>query len=136
MKKILFFVMMLSIISFIESFNDILYAKTAEDFVVVLENISDKCPHGRQLFFRDTDGDGEYDTMRKTNCDGSYEETPMSVSGSGSFDRPGAHAEVISGDIDSDVYLVKIYYPSDGQVLGYLEKTSSNPVVVFTFAGY
>jgi hypothetical protein len=134
MKKIMFLAL-ISFSSFMFFLANLSYAKTADDFVVVLENISESCPHGRQLFFRDTDGDGEYDTMRKTNCDGTYEETPMSVSGTGSFDRPGAHAEVLSGDIDSDVYLVKIYYPSDGQVLGYLEKTASNTIAVFTFEG-
>jgi len=60
----------------------------------------------------------------------------MSVSGNGNFNRLGAHGIVISGDIDSDEYTIKVYFPSDNTILGYIQKMATNPVAIFTFQGY
>ncbi len=110
-------------------------AATAEDYIIVLENISKTCEHGRHLIFRDTNGDGIYDKVRKTNCDGTYTEDNMSVQGGGSFGRTGAHADVISGDVYSNAYKVRIYFPSDNTTLGYLEKFAGNDAI-FTFSSH
>ena len=130
------FLVLVLLFSFSILIPSIVFSATATDYVVVLENISKLCPHGRHVIFRDTNNDGEYDTIRKTNCDGTYSEGPMSVSGNGNFNRLGAHGIVISGDIDSDEYTIKVYFPSDNTILGYIQKMATNPVAIFTFQGY
>lgn len=130
MKKII----LLAICPLLFFVNNDLYATTAPDYVSVLENISEQCPYGRHLIFRDTNGDGEYDTVRKTECNGSYSESPMTVKGNGSFGRIGAHAEFVSGSWESGSYSIRIYFPTDNTTLGFLEKQTSNPVAVFTFS--
>ncbi len=135
MKKVIMLVLAV-LFSFSIFIPSIVFSATATDYIIVLENISNDCKYGRHLIFRDTNDDGEYDTIRKTNCDGTYSESPMSVSGNGNFDRPGAHGIVISGDIDSDEYTIKVYFPKDNTILGYIEKKASIPVVIFTFQDY
>jgi hypothetical protein len=129
-NSIIFFIL---ILTFLVSTKQDLFATTLVDYVTVLENISETCQHGRQIIFRDSNEDGFYDIIRQTNCDGTYAEAPMTVSGNGSFARIGARADYISGSFASGSYVIRIYFPSDNFTLGYVEKKTSDPIAVFTF---
>jgi hypothetical protein len=113
-----------------------LLAVCCENAEFILEDQSEDCPHGRKVIFKDTDCDGEYDTVRHEHCDGSYSEGPMIVTnpGGGTFDQGPDRAEVLDGDVLNDYYNMRLFDPDDNSNLGHLVKTAGDPVAKFTFS--
>ncbi len=135
MKKSLFLAILLSIVTL-----SIAYADIARPFTTILREPSKNCKWGEKITFFDTNGDGNYDYVVKDNCDGSSSGSPMNVVGGnlGPAQLEGSSARILSGSLESDIYVIEIYVPNaTGETnVGYLTKTSPLTDPIFYLNGY